>query len=168
MSPINILHLSLRPKLASMQTSGASPQRIQYFYANLVFEVDPSSDHLIQYLQSSQKEYIERRIYRTYELIDEGVPPNLDLEEMLQHINDRGNDPESFYVGWDFNQDHGWFTYIPKFGCWRFHEYFTDNAVTRALFQQIQNVAYGVPSNSRSTSDSELVSCFESLKQWWD
>lgn len=158
MSPIKITHLSIRPKTTN---------DVQFFYANLVFKVT-NSDHFKQYLEHTQKEYIERRIYKTYELINEGVPLDLTLEEMLQHINDRGNDPESFYTGWDFNPDHGWFTYIPKFDCWRFTEYFTDNTITRSLFQQIQNIAHGVPSGSRSTADSELISCFESLKFWWD
>jgi hypothetical protein len=149
-----------------MPSSGAS--QVQYFYANLVFEVSDGFEHLKEYLRNTQNEYVERRIYKTYELIDEGVPPGLSFEEMLHHINVRGNDPESFYTGWDFNPNHGWFTRISKFDCWRFHEYFTDNAITRALFQQIQNVAYNVPSSNRSTPESELISCFESLKQWWD
>ena len=158
MSPIKIRHLSIRPK---------TTQHAQFFYANLVFETR-CSDHLQSYLKHTQKEYLEKRIYRSYELINEELPTNLPLEEVLEIINEKGNDPESFYTGWDYNPDYGWFTYLPSFNCWRFHEFFTDNLITRALFQQIQNITYDVPTLSRSTAESELISCFESLKLWWD
>lgn len=158
-TPIKITNLTLRAKASN---------DVHYFYLNVVFKVlDPKYDFLLNYLQTSQKEYTPSRIYRTYEDIARPVTLS-SVEEYLDQINQEHNNEDLYYNGWDFNKDYGWFTYIEKFDCWRFHEFFTDNLVTRSLVNALQKISYGVPTTSRHTEESELIAIFESLKHWWD
>lgn len=160
MTPIKILNLTIRPRTGS--------DGVQFFYANLIFKA--YDEFLLEYLKYSQKEYIQRKIFKTYDNIarpfDDSKTPDR-FEDVLKYLNDRTCE-DIYYKGWDFNESCGWFTYIEKFDCWRFHEFFTDNLVTRSLFNQIQLLGHNCPSTSRSTGGSNLISCFESLKHWWD
>lgn len=171
MSPIEITNLTIRPKVSVSYHNG-SRYEVHYFYANLVFKLTEHCDeYLYGYLKNSQEEFVKRRIHRTYEGISEpysfAVRDEDSLEQMLERL--REERPDDFYLdGWDFNENHGWFLYNKKFDCWRFHEFFSDNSITRSLFQHIQDLAYNVPTYSRSTIESDLINCFECLKRWWD
>lgn len=171
MSPIEITNLTIRPKVSVSYYNG-SRYEVHYFYANLVFKLTEHCDeYFLGYLKNSQEKYVKRRIHKTFD--DISAPCDIDfdcenpLEEMLERLQQQQTD--DFYLdGWDFNENHGWFVYNEKFDCWRFQEFFADNSVTRALFNHIQAIAYNLPTYSRSTVESELINCFESLKRWWD
>jgi hypothetical protein len=154
MSPIEIKHLSLRPYLSTH--SGVS-----FFYANLVFKLtEGASEHLQTYLKSSQQFYIKKRIFKTIR-----DPQYSSVEEMLNSIP---RPSDEYLEGYDYNPEHGWFSYNPKFDTWRFHEYFADCVITRACFDMIKAVSCEVPNTYRFTSESQLISIFETLKNWWD
>ena len=152
MSIINITNYTLVPKVN---------KDVHYLYANLIFTVDDEATHFKNYLEYSQKPHIERRVYKS--LDDIKSFENISFEDLQ-----RGTFNSRAFSVWDFNESHGWFIHLHKFRCWRFHEFFQDNLATRALLHMVRDIAYDVPSFGRSAPESELISCFESLKQWWD
>lgn len=173
-----IIHLSFRKRESTSLYGGP----VNYYIGNIVFRLtDPDAINRMKYYMGENEEL---RVAPNLELMekyyedlhfkfedDEEEDENGSKLRRLDIVNKHGIKDEDVFIRAhrrNMAPLHDFIEYIPKFDCYRMHEYFQDTPVTRGIMQYLQDMKDGKPNPSRTVYHEQFINTLENLCWWWD